>query len=98
MKQLSVFSTVVATAALLLASSSMRGGVTAVDIPTLGINGDLNGMQVFPPDNPWNTRVDKQAVWDPMSDKIIARMGADKPLVPDFGSVAMESRVTAFPM
>lgn len=56
-----------------------------MDVPALGVNGDLNGFPVLPHDNPWNTRVDKLPV-DPQSDAIIRRMGADKPLVAGFGA------------
>jgi hypothetical protein len=35
---------------------------------------------IFPPDNPWNTRIDNQPV-DPNSDAYIADMGADDPLI-----------------
>ena len=40
---------------------------------------------VFPPDNIWNTRVDKLPV-DPKSDDYVASIGADEPLHPDFGA------------
>lgn len=36
-------------------------------------------VSIFPPDNPWNTRVDGDPV-DPNSDAYIAEMGADDPL------------------
>lgn len=74
-----------ALAAVLMASTGSRAGVISVDVPTLGVNGNINGFAIFPPDNPWNTPVDKEPV-DPMSDAIIARIGADKPLIPEFGS------------
>jgi len=85
LRQMRILLAAAITATMVLTSSSTRGGVTAVDIPTLGVNGDLNGMQIFPPDNPWNTPVDKQPV-DPMSSAIIAKIGPDKPLIPEFGA------------
>lgn len=47
--------------------------------PTLG------GCPVFPPDNVWNTPVDKLGL-DPHSDDYIAAIGAEKPVHPSFGS------------
>src|SRR5438067_13272875 len=41
---------------------------------------------VFPPDNPWNQRVDRLPV-DPNSAKYIAAIGLDAPAHPDFGTV-----------
>jgi hypothetical protein len=41
---------------------------------------------VFPPDNPWNQDVSGRSV-DPLSDRILRRVGLDKPLHPDFGTV-----------
>jgi hypothetical protein len=40
---------------------------------------------LFPPDNPWNQRVDRLPV-APDSDRIVAAIGADEPLHPDFGT------------
>ena len=45
----------------------------------------LEGIAIFPPDNPWNTRVDGEPV-DPDSDAIIASIGLDTPLHADFGA------------
>ena len=39
----------------------------------------LSALQVFPPDNPWNQRIDKLPVHD-NSARIIASIGAEKPL------------------
>jgi hypothetical protein len=47
--------------------------------PTIG------GCPVFPADNIWNTRVDKMKV-DAHSSAYVTKIGADKPLHPDFGS------------
>jgi hypothetical protein len=40
---------------------------------------------VFPPDNIWNRRIDHLPI-DPNSAQYVATIGADKPLVPDFGA------------
>jgi hypothetical protein len=45
----------------------------------------LLGRQVFPPDNPWNRPVDREPV-DPNSDTLIASIGRDRGLHPDFGA------------
>jgi hypothetical protein len=50
-----------------------------------GVNVPLNGLQILPPDDPWNTPIDQEPV-DPMSAAIIRTIGADKGLFPDFGS------------
>jgi len=54
--------------------------------PDLGPNASLHGRQIFPPDNPWNRDVSNDSV-DPKSDAIIASIGAQRPLHPDFGSI-----------
>ena len=41
---------------------------------------------IFPPNNPWNQRVDRLPV-DPNSSKYIAVIGLDVPVHPDFGTV-----------
>lgn len=51
----------------------------------LGINASLGGWRCFPDDNPWNQDISK-APLDPNSDKLIASIGKDKPLHPDFGT------------
>jgi hypothetical protein len=42
--------------------------------------------RLFPDDNPWNRDVSKAPV-DPNSDRLIASIGRNKPLHPDFGTV-----------
>src|SRR5208282_5347342 len=54
--------------------------------PMLGINASLGGKGVFPADNPWNTDISRMPV-DPQSDQLIAGIGLDKHLHPDFGTV-----------
>jgi hypothetical protein len=52
----------------------------------LGANASLGGKRAFPADNPWNQDISKEPV-DPNSDRLIAAIGRDKPLHPDFGTV-----------
>lgn len=50
----------------------------------LGANVSLGGQRVLPDDSPWHRDVSKDPV-DPRSEKILARVGLDKPLRADFG-------------
>jgi hypothetical protein len=52
----------------------------------LGHNTSLGGKRLLPPDNPWNQDISKEPV-DPRSAQIIASIGLNKPLHPDFGTV-----------
>ena len=52
----------------------------------LGPGASLHGKQLFPPDNPWNQDISNAPV-DPNSNRIIAAIGADDRLHPDFGTV-----------
>jgi hypothetical protein len=45
----------------------------------------LQGRQLFPPNDPWNTDISGEPV-DPNSETLIASIGIDKPLHPDFGT------------
>ena len=54
-------------------------------VPNLGSNASLNGAQIFPANNPWNTRIDTMAV-DPDSDTLIDSIGRTDALHPDFGA------------
>jgi hypothetical protein len=49
-----------------------------------GPNAPLTGVQLFPPDNVWNTPIDHLPVDEHFAD-YIASIGADAPLHPDFG-------------
>jgi hypothetical protein len=51
----------------------------------LGPGANLNGLQVFPADNPWNLDISRRPV-DRMSTAILKRIGLEKPLHPDFGT------------
>src|SRR5262245_57958540 len=58
----------------------------AADEPALGPGAALGGRRVFPADNPWNRDVSGDPV-DPRSAAILDRVGPEKPLHPDFGTV-----------
>ena len=60
--------------------------VTPQPTPELGEGASLHGKQVFPADNAWNEDVSNAAV-DPNSDNLIAGMGLNVSLHPDFGTV-----------
>ena len=51
-----------------------------------GPGAPLNGLRVFPADNPWNQDVSQSPV-DPNSAALIASIGLNRPLHPDFGTV-----------
>ena len=51
----------------------------------LGAGASLGGRRPFPDDNPWNTDVSEMPT-DPHSDALIAAVGLDRPLHPDFGT------------
>jgi len=75
---------------LLLAFGLVAGcGTTAPNSGALAPDGEINaslgGRQLFPSDNAWNTPVD-QAPLDPNSDALIAQIGANTSLHPDFGA------------
>lgn len=61
------------------------GGGGGNNDSTLGPNVSLNGRRPFPDNNPWNVPVD-QAPVDPNSDVLIASIGVNSPLHPDFGA------------
>jgi hypothetical protein len=52
----------------------------------LGPNASLGGRRLFPDDNLWNQDISREPV-DPNSAALIASIGLDKKLHPDFGSV-----------
>jgi hypothetical protein len=70
-------------AALALAAPRVRPPMPKVTAPVMFGTPEadriLEAMQVFPPDNPWNQDVSKLPVHAD-SDRIIASIGADKPL------------------
>lgn len=62
------------------------GAQSAPPAPNLGVGGDLNGKRLFPADNAWNQDISGAPI-DPNSDALIAGIGKEKPLHPDFGTV-----------
>src|SRR5262249_14777712 len=54
--------------------------------PGLGAGASLGARRIFPPDNAWNRDVSKEPV-DPDSDTLVASIGTDRSLHPDFGTV-----------
>ena len=57
----------------------------AAMLPDLGVGASLHGKRIFPADNPWNKDISAEAI-DPNSAKIVASIGSDKSLHPDFGT------------
>lgn len=55
-------------------------------LPGLGPGASLKGKRIFPPDNPWNQEISNASV-DPNSANLIASIGVDAVLHPDFGTV-----------
>jgi len=58
----------------------------AAGLVQLGPNASLGGRRVFTPDNAWNRDISREPV-DPNSAQLIASIGLDKTLHPDFGTV-----------
>ena len=54
--------------------------------PDLGPGASFHGKQLFPSDNPWNEDISNSQV-DPNSDNLIAGIGVNTNLHPDFGTV-----------
>lgn len=52
--------------------------------PDLGTNASMNGLQVFPANDPWNQAIDAMPV-DPNSSTILGKIGTSTSLHPDFG-------------
>jgi len=51
----------------------------------LGPGASLGGKRIFPADNPWNRDISADPA-DPNSEKLVASIGADAPLHPDWGT------------
>jgi hypothetical protein len=66
-------------------SSTTTGTSTTGGLPDLGIGANMNGYRPFPDDNPWNTPINNEPV-DPNSANIIASIGVNVGLHPDFGA------------
>lgn len=72
--------------AALMGQNTQAGGARAREpLPGLGANASLHGRAVFPPDNAWNTPVAGMPV-DPNSDRLVASIGSNTSLHPDFGT------------
>ena len=67
-----------------LVSGCKKGADKSITEPTEGVA--LGNLQVFPADNPWNTDILSEDT-DPNSDNIIAGIGNELYLHPDFGTV-----------
>ncbi len=61
------------------------GGGGVPDSSNIEINGDLQGHRIFPASDPWNTAIDQDPV-DPNSANLIASIGLNTGLHPDFGA------------
>ncbi len=76
-------------ALLFLAGAVLFGAVLLAACgvaPTFPQSASLGGKRLFPDDNPWNQDISREPV-DPNSDNLIASIGTDRPLHPDFGTV-----------
>jgi hypothetical protein len=62
----------------------------------LGVGASLDGLRPFPDDNAWNQDI-TQAPVDPLSDAILATIGVDRGLHPDFGSGEWEGAKIGIP-
>jgi len=62
----------------------------------LGVGASLNGAQPFPADNAWNTDISAHPV-DPNSNNLIASIGLDRGLFPDFGAGLWEGAPIGIP-
>ena len=71
---------------LCIRAGSARGdGPGNKAVPDLGVDASLNGKQVFPADDAWNQDISAAPV-DPNSTKLIASIGNNVGLHPDFGT------------
>ncbi len=70
-----------------LAGREGAGAVRRARASTRQAGADLGGRLPFPADNPWNTDISSEPV-DPLSDALIASIGLDRGLHPDFGTVS----------
>ena len=69
-----------------LAAPALANSSFAAEPIPLGPNVSLKGRRPFPDYNPWNRDISADPV-DPNSDAIVASIGLDKRLHPDFGTV-----------
>ena len=73
------------TATTATTSTTSTTATTATTGSTGDPNGDLLGRRIFPVDDPWNTAIDAEPV-DPNSANLIASIGLNTGLHPDFGA------------
>jgi hypothetical protein len=72
---------------ILILPSCHKAAEAQNDPPKLfGPNASLEGKLLMPADNPWNQDISSEPL-DPNSDRLIASIGVNKPLHPDFGTV-----------
>lgn len=64
----------------------MNGAGDGVSDPIVTPSADLASLEIFPPDNPWNTDISDHPI-HPDSDAFLASIGLDTGLHPDFGTV-----------
>jgi len=74
-----------ASSAAAVTAACWQTASAAEPLPDLGINTSFKGRRFFPDDNPWNQDVSKSPV-DPNSENLIASIGLERNLHPDFGS------------
>jgi hypothetical protein len=77
------------------AAVAMLVGLQSVSLAQ-GAGPTIGGCPVFPPDNIWNTRIDKLPV-DPRSQQYVASIGADKIVHPDFAAGLNEGAPIGIP-
>lgn len=68
----------------------------SMDGAALGVGASLKGAIPFPADNPWNTDVSREPI-DPNSDRLIASIGLDTGLHPDFGAARYQGARIGIP-
>jgi hypothetical protein len=68
------------------AATSFTGSDATTPVPDLGGGASLHGKRVFPTDNPWNEDISQMPI-DPNSDNLIASLGNNTSVHPDFGTV-----------
>lgn len=74
-----------ASSAAAVAAACLQPVSAAEPLPDLGINTSFKGRRFFPDDNPWNQDISKSPV-DSNSENLIASIGLERNLHPDFGS------------
>ena len=91
MKRYAVYAVLSAVATICIiqcGSSGTQSPAPQPPIPgeqTLGVGVSLGGRRVFPADNPWNQDISRLPV-DPNSAALVAAIGLEKSLHPDFGT------------